>query len=141
MLQLLSNFSASQILIFIVMLAIAIKSVVDFIDWVKGKINTHDDKTQEKYTSSKQEEEWHKIVEAQMNEFSKTLSQITDKVDLLTASDRDAIKSHITREHHYFCYQKGWIDDYSLDCLERRYQHYVEENGNSQRLSACEGAY
>ena len=60
--------------------------------------------------------------------FIKTLSA---KVDMLTASDKDAIKAFITREHHYFCYQKGWIDDYSLDCLERRYQHYVEEEGNS----------
>ena len=25
----------------------------------------------------------------------------------------------------------GWIDDFSLDCLERRYQHYADEGGNS----------
>ena len=42
-------------------------------------------------------------------------------------SDKDAIKAFITREHHYFCYQKKWIDDYSLDCIEKRYEHYKEE--------------
>ena len=30
-----------------------------------------------------------------------------------------------------FCYEKRQIDDYSLDCLEKRYTHYVEEGGNS----------
>ena len=24
-----------------------------------------------------------------------------------------------------------WIDDYSLDCIERRYKHYIDEGGNS----------
>lgn len=50
---------------------------------------------------------------------------------MLIDSDKDDIKSYITREHHYFCYQVGWIDDFSLDCLERRYQHYEDEGGNS----------
>lgn len=50
---------------------------------------------------------------------------------MLIDSDRDDIKSYITREHHYFCYQKGWIDDFSLDCCERRYKHYSDEGGNS----------
>jgi hypothetical protein len=25
----------------------------------------------------------------------------------------------------------GWIDDYSMECCERRYQHYKDEGGNS----------
>jgi hypothetical protein len=36
-------------------------------------------------------------------------------------SDKDSIKAFITKEHHYFCYEKGWIDDYNLDCLEKRF--------------------
>lgn len=52
-------------------------------------------------------------------------------VDMLIASDKDDIKAYITKEHHYFCYEKGYIDDYSLDCLERRYGHYKDEGGNS----------
>jgi hypothetical protein len=50
---------------------------------------------------------------------------------MLIDSDKDDIKAFITREHHYFCYQKGWVDDYSLDCVERRYAHYEQEGGNS----------
>lgn len=59
------------------------------------------------------------------------LKDLSAKIDMLIDSDMDDIKSYITKEHHYFCYQKGWIDDFSLDCLERRYQHYEDEGGNS----------
>ena len=50
---------------------------------------------------------------------------------MLIDSDKDAIKSYITQKHHFFCYEQGWIDDFSLDCIERRYQHYKEEGGNT----------
>jgi hypothetical protein len=59
------------------------------------------------------------------------VANLTEKVDLLIASDKDAIKSYITEQYHYFVEQKGWIDDFSLDCLEKRFSHYLEENGNS----------
>ena len=59
-----------------------------------------------------------------MEETKKTMS-------ILLASDKDDIKSWITEKHHYFCYEKKVIDDYSLDCIEKRYQHYVDEGGNS----------
>ena len=52
-------------------------------------------------------------------------------MSILLASDKDDIKSWITEKHHYFCYEKKVIDDYSLDCIEKRYQHYVDEGGNS----------
>ena len=59
------------------------------------------------------------------------LVSLSKKVDILIQSDKDDIKAFITREHHYFCYQKGWIDDNSLDCIEKRYTHYQKEGGNS----------
>ena len=54
------------------------------------------------------------------------LKELSTKIDMLIDSDKDAIKSYITKEHHYYCYQVGWIDDFSLDCLEKRYQHYED---------------
>ena len=59
------------------------------------------------------------------------VSNLTDKINLLIESDKDDIKAFITQQYHYFCEQKGWIDDYSMDCIEKRYSHYVEEKGNS----------
>lgn len=59
------------------------------------------------------------------------LKHLERKIDMLVDSDKDAIKSYITQKHHFFCYEQGWIDDFSLDCIERRYQHYKEEGGNT----------
>ena len=70
-------------------------------------------------------------LEANQQTTDRILNDLSDKIDMLIDSDRDDIKSYITREHHYFCYQKKWIDDFSLDCCERRYQHYSDEGGNS----------
>jgi hypothetical protein len=131
MLELLSTFSIAQIMIFIVLLAIAIKKVSDFIDWLQSKISKQNKKSQS-------EDEWKTKINTRLDSFDTTLDKIegsvdkiTDKVNILMESDKDDIKAFITREHHYFCYQQKWIDDYSLDCIEHRYKHYKEENGNS----------
>lgn len=131
MLELLSTFSIAQILLFIVLLAIAFKKVADFIDWVQDKIKKRDKKT-----ITQQEEQQKRIdrfdqLEKNVVEMNEYMKDMGNKINILMDSDKDAIKAWITREHHYFCYQRKWIDDYSLDCLERRYSHYVEENGNS----------
>ncbi len=131
MLELLSSFSIAQILIFTVLLAIAFKKVSDFMDWLQLKIS-------KKNKTKQSEEEWKTEVKNQMNDFKASLTKIdesvtkvTDKVNVLMDSDKDDIKAFITQQHHFFVYQKKWIDDYSLDCLEHRFLHYKEENGNS----------
>ena len=49
----------------------------------------------------------------------------------LPGYDKDDIKAWITQQHHYFCYELKCIDDFSLDCIEKRFKHYQDENGNS----------
>ena len=49
----------------------------------------------------------------------------------MVESDKDDIKAWITEKHHFYCYEKRHIDDYSLDCIEKRYAHYQDEGGNS----------
>lgn len=67
----------------------------------------------------------------QQQECETKLTEIYKLVHILIESDKDDIKAWITQQHHYFCYQLGHIDDFSLDCIEKRYDHYKEENGNS----------
>ena len=117
--ELLSSFTTAQIIIFIVLLAISFKKIADFLDWMRDKIKKRDNKHQE--TISRDQK-----IDQQLIEFQSEL-----EVKILKESDKDDIKAFITREHHYFCYTKGWIDDFSMDCIEKRYAHYVEEEGNS----------
>ena len=60
-----------------------------------------------------------------------TFQNINKRIDILVESDKENIKSFITRQHHYFVYELKWIDDYSLDCIERRFNVYKSEQGNS----------
>ena len=50
---------------------------------------------------------------------------------MLIESDKEDIKSYVTERHHHFAYEQGWIDDYSLECLERKFVIYRHEHGNS----------
>lgn len=59
------------------------------------------------------------------------LDKLSTKIDMLIDSDKDAIKSFITEKHHHYCYKVGYIDDFSLDCIEKRFKHYSDQGGNS----------
>lgn len=127
MAQLFTAYSMSEIILFIIILAIAIKNLVQFIDWSKKRakqaINENEKPAQlEKITKDHEKE---------LTEIKIQLTELKNSVNLLIESDKDDIKHSITRNHHYFCYELGNIDDYSLDCLERKYAHYKDQGGNS----------
>lgn len=134
MAELITNYSWSEIILFVIAFAAAIKGVVTFWDWGKDRLRKVYDK------EDKIEEIKSLIVEntKQMNEFSNIQTQtineiqhLKENITNLTASDKDDIKAWITEKHHHFCYEIKYIDDYSLDCIEKRYAHYVDEGGNS----------
>lgn len=138
MLELFQKFSFPEIVLFIIMLAVAIKGVVTFLEWSQEKISKvlH---IKNGRTAEKQQMKQHladntisieKLAEKQ-NATDEYLKKMSDKIDLLIESDKDDIKSYITREHHRFCYDLKEIDDFSLDCLEKRFKHYSDEGGNS----------
>lgn len=78
-------------------------------------------KEQESYEKSAA---FHQCCEERLNGQQKIL-------EMLTESDRDDIRSWVVQQYHFFCEQKKWIDDFSMDALEKRYAHYVQEGGNS----------
>lgn len=131
LIELFSNFSFPQIILFIILLAIVVKELVEFIDWIKSRNKKEYEERKIENELARSNEERLDKLETNMVKMSENINNINDKVDLLINSDRDDIKAFITREHHYFCYKMKWIDDYSLDCLEHRFQHYKEEEGNS----------
>lgn len=127
MIDLLQKFSLEQILIFGVLLALAIKGVVSFFDWVQDRNR----KVAKKINQPANMQEKINKNNKQIQDLKKSIQLLVKKVDLLIESDKDDIKAYITKEHHYFCYVQGWIDDYSLDCIEKRFGHYQEQGGNS----------
>lgn len=138
MIELLQHYSLSDILMFTIFLALAIKSLISFFDWAHDRIRKLFDKGYVKLNEKETLEnrlrkgsEAMSTLKADQNVTNIKLNDLAAKIDMLIDSDKDDIKSYITREHHHFCYEQGWIDDFSLDCIERRYQHYQDQGGNS----------
>lgn len=148
MLDLLQTFSVSQILIYGVLLALAIRGIFDFAAWVKNK---YDAKFHKDYTAKKKEEELNTHYEQcmkQREELLELYAGVEEKIDSLTEtinckfkdiekqlqrltdSDMHDIKSWIVEKHHFFINQE-WIDDFQMDTIEKRYGDYLEEGGNS----------
>ena len=131
MLSLLSSYSIAEIAMFIVILAFAIKEVVTYRDWGHERVGKEVNK---KVQKSKEKEELETRLKKYDDDIAALKEQnesISGNIQLLLDSDRDDIRAWITREHHYFCHQLKYIDNFSRDCLEKRYGHYVEEGGNS----------
>lgn len=126
MLELLQSYTVTEIISFTILLALAIKAIISFWDWAKERLFKFF-KKEEKGNSL--DETLSKIIQSQ-EQLSKEVKEINDIIQILVHSDKDDIKSFITKEYHYFMAQ-GWIDDYSLDCIEKRYKHYIDEGGNS----------
>ena len=128
-------YSTQEILLFLVIFASAVKGFVSFWDWGYGRLKQmfkkENDKEQEIDSIQVQFNEHIKNYEIMQNTQNETLRILIDKINLLIDSDKDSIKSFITERHHHFCCDKKWIDDYSLDCIEKRYKHYTDEGGNS----------
>ena len=138
MVALLQRYSLSDILMFTVFLALAVKSLITFFDWAQQRLKKIFNKEHSKLNKREQlqrrlqrGDEVMAALKDSQQETDKILKNLQTKIDMLIDSDKDDIKSYITKQHHYFCYQKGWIDDFSLDCCQRRYQHYLKQDGNS----------
>ena len=124
MLELLNNYSLTEIIIFIIMLALSLKSIIDFYDWAKNRIKQPIDKKQSEYEIKQ------KILNT-LESHDQQIMEMSKAINILLESDKDDIKSWITEKHHYFCYERGYIDDYNFQCIEARYKHYKDEKGNT----------
>lgn len=158
MLDLLKAFSISEILIFIVLFALAVKGIIDFFDWAYGKLDNIFHKKYEDTNKDKEmEEELKKLNETivslvenysnvgdRLSEINQNVININHKVEQLQnynkeqdkqlnqmlSSDMHAIKSYIVDEYYKHKDSKE-IEDMVMECIERRYEDYVKEKGNS----------
>ena len=86
MLDLLNSYSLSEIIIFIIMLAFAIKGVVDFYDWAKQRIKDPVDKI---YNQKEMQKKALDILEFH----NKEIKKMSKAINILINSDKDDIKA------------------------------------------------
>lgn len=148
MIELLSTLTITQVFIFLALFFIALKELLTLYDFFKNRMDKkYSDNNNEKKQTEKILEEiktlnqeisnlkidYEKLnnnIDSVKKYWEKKETEYHDTLKMLVSSDKDAIKSFIVKEHHHFV-EIGWIDDFSLDTIEKRYSHYVEEGGNS----------
>lgn len=135
--ELFTMFSLDEIILMIIFIAAATKGVISFCQWawttLKAIFKKEEDQKDE-ITEIKEQLKQHmatlnkqqKIMTAE----SARLDAVQKNLEFLIESDKEDIKAWITDKYHFFTHQ-GWIDDYSLDCIELKYARYTKEGGNS----------
>ena len=140
--ELFTKYSLTEIILFIFVFATSLKGFFTLSDYFYDKIKRHfkeeTEEEQDKIDITKQLADISAQIEninaqhtLDKQELIKKIDETNATISVLLASDKDDIKSWITEKHHYFCYESKCIDYQSLDCMEKRYRHYVDEGGNS----------
>ena len=148
MMDFFTQYTLNQIILYTIMLGIAIKAGIEFFDWCKEKyekkfnkdhiaLNKQSDLEKYYVICQKQYEEsnaHYQKLEEKIDDFSNTVKDKVNKIEAqltqLTESDMHDIKGWIVEKHHVLV-KKGWVDDFTMDTLERRFSDYVAEDGNS----------
>ncbi len=148
MIELLKAYPIEQILIMIALIALAIKAIVDYRKWIKDQNKEKFDEAYDKKQKDEILNRYNETNEDMQKRMANCYSSIEGKIDqladsmnkrmdgmeeqlrILTDSDMHDIKGWIVEKHHIYM-KKGWIDDFSMDIVEKRYSDYKEEGGNS----------
>lgn len=148
MIELFSTLTISQLFIFIVMIMLAAKELITILDffWIKLRsifdkeykvkdekkeiLDRLEDLSQQITQQREESKAFAQQLEELKNEYYNFNKKQQQTLDSLIASDIEDIKSDIVKQYHYFT-EKGWIDDFSMDALEKRFARYEEEGGNS----------
>ena len=146
MLELLTAYSFKEIVVFVILLALGVKGGCDFFEWIRDKYREKFDKDYKKIDREKMLEAHYLTCERQHSEsmalYNKlenkidgiisSFKTIEEKIDILTRSDLDDIKSWLVEKYNYYKENPSRpISHHTMDTIEKRYSHYKEEGGNS----------
>ena len=121
MLELLASYSLGQILVFIVIFAFALKEFFNMFDFFKDKAKL--------WLTGEQEKDKNSV---SLKQLAEKMDKITERLELLTESDKDDIRGWIVEKRNYYTeHPEEKIDNFTMDTIEKRYQHYRDEGGNS----------
>lgn len=139
--QLFTNYSLIDVVFILFLTAFVLKEILQLIDFFRNRAkNKYDQQHQEQNNEEKILDKMEELEDqfatlyhdctSSLETIQKTQKEHEKTLNLLVASDKDDIKLNIVQQHHYFVKQ-GYIDDFSMDAIEKRYDHYKAEGGNS----------
>lgn len=141
MLKLLESFTVEQTIFFLIVLALAIKGIFDFCDWITKKNKAKFDADYEKIKDhdaiiAKQEDleqhyqELNNSYSELSGEFLGFSSTVNEDLQVIKKSMMHDIKQWIIQQHKKHM-DKGWVAIEDLNMLEYRFADYQALGGNS----------
>ena len=70
-------------------------------------------------------------IDTKITNVENRLTTVENSVDSLTLSDMHDIKAWIVDQYHKFYTEQGWIDAFNAETIDKRYEDYKREGGNS----------
>lgn len=70
-------------------------------------------------------------IDVRLSSLEERIAAAELKLDDLTESDMHDIKAWIVEQYHKFYTNQGWIDAFSAETIDKRYEDYLKEGGNS----------
>lgn len=127
---LLEQFDIKTILIVLLLTFFAIIEIMRGIDYLRNKSKTKRTEEQNEEKRIADLEILERNNENTIQQVQTDVEEIKQNVNLLIDSDKDDIRAWITNQYHHFV-DLQYIDDFTLDCLERRFRSYKKEGGNT----------
>lgn len=122
--NLLNTFDLKTIILVLFLVAVGARELIQLYHYfqmrIYGKFETQDN-----------EKETMNNMEKSMQSVLLELKDIDKKLTLLQVSNRDSIKSWILMSYQKYKENNAQLDSMQMDLLERRYQHYKDQGGNS----------
>lgn len=128
--ELFEQFDLTTIILILLLVFFLVLEVSQGIDYFRKKNKNKNDEYQDREKRIANLEALEHDSEKTIQKIKNDLDEVKKNINLLITSDKDDIRSWITDKYHYFI-NLGYIDDFSLDCLERRFKSYKQEGGNT----------
>lgn len=133
-----SHLTTEEIIVLIIIMILAVKTVWSAVEWIWAKIKGQLDITNDK-------EKWEQNVINSLTNLDKKIDnlelqnqktheeqeKLNETLKLVQERLQENTRSFLIDAHHKFCYQIKSIDDMNLQSIERRYLYYKTAGGNS----------
>lgn len=122
--NLLNTFDFKTIMLVLFLVAVGVRELIQLYRYFRMRIYG-------KFEMQDTEKETMNNMEKSMQSVLLELKDIDKKLTLLQVSNRDSIKSWILMSYQKYKENSAQLDSMQMDLLERRYQHYKDQGGNS----------
>ena len=122
--NLLNTFDFKTIMLVLFLVAVGARELIQLYRYFRTRIYG-------KFEMQDNEKETMNNMEKSMQSVLLELKDIDKKLTLLQVSNRDSIKSWILMSYQKYKENNAQLDSMQMDLLERRYQHYKDQGGNS----------